>query len=639
MDAKTVLEIDVNDEQFQSFLSKYKEYQDSVSKLPEAWRAVAGGIAAGGAAAKSFNDKLQETEKTTSNAKSDAELIAKSFTDGIVAINGMNKGLDNLNNTLEKANKHQESLRKSARATKSFFSGISREAKAFTGHIKEATSSLLSWGAVLGVFSGIVGAGGLFGINRLAATAAQQRFTALGLGTTTGGLESGAINFQRAVSNPVATMGAIRDAQLDVSKRWIFSAMGINNPDQDPASLMPRVIKGARDTFIRNGSTLQGAQAAGLTDIFSLDDLNRFKHMSDAEIDAMSRRAQQDSRQLQISDQVQREWQNFNVQLQRSGITIENSFIRGLAPLAPQLTRLSDAFSSAIDTVLKSPELGKWIDALSSGVKRFATYLTSPEFSEDVRSFMDALKNMGHAIGRFIDLLSGKTTLSEFMKGSSQITSSNTVTDPKTGQSYVPGSENDPRVWGPLKWLKRKSGVTPSQYDSYFEEAAKKYGEDPRVLKAITGAESNWNPAAISKAGAIGLMQVMPGNARPGENLLNPRDNIMAGARVFDWAMKQAGGDIDEALRYYNGGSRRGSIENQQYAGRVREQYRAMYGQDIAGPDTQIASNGTGSSKSEQLLQQILNALTTRPAPSIAVSSEPGTSALISSSQLGGFYG
>jgi hypothetical protein len=43
----------------------------------------------------------------------------------------------------------------------------------------------------------------------------------------------------------------------------------------------------------------------------------------------------------------------------------------------------------AIDTVLKSPELGKWIDNLSGGIQRFGNYLASPEFSKDVEDFMD----------------------------------------------------------------------------------------------------------------------------------------------------------------------------------------------------------------------------------------------------------
>ena len=68
---------------------------------------------------------------------------------------------------------------------------------------------------------------------------------------------------------------------MDLSKRWQFQALGINNPDQDPAKLLPQLIRNARDIFVKNGSTLQGANAYGLTNFFSLDDLNRFKNMSD----------------------------------------------------------------------------------------------------------------------------------------------------------------------------------------------------------------------------------------------------------------------------------------------------------------------------------------------------------------------
>ncbi|MCV5863146.1 hypothetical protein OFN36_29490, partial [Escherichia coli] len=88
-----------------------------------------------------------------------------------------------------------------------------------------------------------------------------QRFTSLGLGTSIGALDSTAINYQKALGNPAGTLGAIRDSQMDLSKRWTFQAMGINNPDQDPAKLLPQMIRNARDIFVQNGSTLQGAQA------------------------------------------------------------------------------------------------------------------------------------------------------------------------------------------------------------------------------------------------------------------------------------------------------------------------------------------------------------------------------------------
>ncbi|EKN4037576.1 hypothetical protein NUF46_003898 [Yersinia enterocolitica] len=395
MAAKSIIDIDVNDDKFQSFMEKFNEYQNALNDLPDAWRGVAQGIG--------------DTEKETAKARSELQGVAKSFSDGAAAILSINSGLDRLNDSLDKANKNQSGFNKNAGAAKKFLSGATKDAKSLAGHIKDATTSLISWGSILGLFSGLIGAGGLFGINRLASGAASQRFTTLGLGTTSGGLDSTAINYQRALSNPTGTLGAIRDSQLDLSKRWQFQAMGINNPDQDPAKLLPQMIRNARDIFVKNGSNLQGAEAHGLTNFFTLDDLNRFKNMSDAEIDSMEKRAAQDSKQLQLSDQIQKQWTDFNVQLQRSGYSIENSFIRGLAPLAPQLTRLSDSVSGMIDSFLKSPELGKWIDGLSQGIQKFGEYLASPSFRTDIDSFMKSIRDMGLTVDNVIRFLNGTT--------------------------------------------------------------------------------------------------------------------------------------------------------------------------------------------------------------------------------------
>ncbi|MFV3043634.1 lytic transglycosylase domain-containing protein, partial [Escherichia coli] len=554
MVAKSIVDIDVNDDKFVAFMERFREYQSALDDLPEAWRVAAVGIG--------------ESSKQTEKAKGEAKELGAEFNAVAEAILTINSGIDRLNANLEDSKKKQDEFNKSTRSAKGFLSDATKDAKSLAGHIKEATASLLSWGGIVGIFTGVLGVGGLFGINRLAATTGAQRFTSLGLGTSIGALDSTAINYQKALGNPAGTLGAIRDSQMDLSKRWTFQAMGINNPDQDPAKLLPQMIRNARDIFVQSGSTLQGAQAHGLTNFFTLDDLNRFKNMSDEEITAMEKRAQQDARMLQITDQQARQWQDFNVQLDYSSQSIRNTFVRGLGPLTPQLRKLSDALSGAIDTVLKSPELGKWIDALARGIERFGNYLSSPEFTSDVLSFMDGVKRLGQSVSRLIDLFAGKISLSEFMSGSSSILGSSTREDAEGSQPYVPGSESDPRVWGVLKWGKMASGVAPTQYDDYFSEAAKKYNVDPRWLKAIAAGESSWDQNAVSEAGAKGLMQVMPGNFQPGENPFDPRDNIMAGARVFSWAMQSANGDLDEALRYYNGGSRRGSAENRAYPGR-----------------------------------------------------------------------
>ncbi|HAW3351294.1 TPA: hypothetical protein ACGSHR_002882 [Escherichia coli] len=491
MAAKSIVEIDVNDDKFVSFMEKFKEYQAALDELPEAWRGAAHGV----------SDSTKETVK----AKAEAEDLAKAFSDGASAILSVNSGLDRLNDNLEKAGKNQSAFNKNAGSSKGFLSAATKDAKSLAGHIKDATVSLLSWSGIVGLFTGVLGAGGLFGINRLAATTSSQRFTSLGLGTSIGALDSTAINYQRALANPTSTLGAIRDAQMDLSKRWQFQAMGINDANRSPDQLLPEMIRNARDIFVRNGSTLQGAQAYGLTNFFSLDDLNRFKNMSDEEINAMERRAQKDSRLLQITDQQAKQWQDFNVQLDYSNQSIRNTFVRGLGPLTPALTKLSDALSSAIDTVLQSPELGKWIDGLSAGIQKFGNYLASPEFSTDVDNFMTKVTRMGEIIGKVVDWITGKTniTAAGVASGSSML-GNNPVIDPQTGKTYTPGSDDDPHVWSWLKGVKKFfSGGTITPVDPQPANVS---------AKGRTIADRFNNPTNLRWAEGYGTHNTMSGN-------------------------------------------------------------------------------------------------------------------------------
>ncbi|EIW6162698.1 transglycosylase SLT domain-containing protein, partial [Salmonella enterica subsp. enterica serovar Saintpaul] len=108
------------------------------------------------------------------------------------------------------------------------------------------------------------------------------------------------------------------------------------------------------------------------------------------------------------------------------------------------------------------------------------------------------------------------------------------------------------------------------KYDKYFQAASAKYGIPVNRLKAIAMTESGMNPNARSKAGAKGLMQVMPQNFREGEDPNDIATNIMVGARVLSYFEGQYGKGTDESLRGYNGGNKRGSLENREYAAKER---------------------------------------------------------------------
>jgi soluble lytic murein transglycosylase-like protein len=82
---------------------------------------------------------------------------------------------------------------------------------------------------------------------------------------------------------------------------------------------------------------------------------------------------------------------------------------------------------------------------------------------------------------------------------------------------------------------------------------------DPALVKAIIMAESGYNPNAVSKRGAKGLMQLMPSTASAlgVDDAFNPEQNIRGGVRYFKQLVNRFDGDVRLALAAYNAGSRK----------------------------------------------------------------------------------
>ena len=92
--------------------------------------------------------------------------------------------------------------------------------------------------------------------------------------------------------------------------------------------------------------------------------------------------------------------------------------------------------------------------------------------------------------------------------------------------------------------------------EKLVREAAERHRVDPALVRAVIETESNWNPSAISRKGAVGLMQVMRFHAGvfdcDSDDLLQVEANICHGARVFAGYLKRTN-DVRSALLRYNG--------------------------------------------------------------------------------------
>jgi hypothetical protein len=92
--------------------------------------------------------------------------------------------------------------------------------------------------------------------------------------------------------------------------------------------------------------------------------------------------------------------------------------------------------------------------------------------------------------------------------------------------------------------------------EKLVREAAERHSIDPALVRAVIETESNWNSGAVSRKGAVGLMQLIPTTAqRFGANdLYSPQQNVDAGVKYLKTLLQRYNGNLDLALAAYNAG-------------------------------------------------------------------------------------
>jgi hypothetical protein len=382
MAVKSIIDIEVGDAAFKNFASLFEKYQAALAKSPAMWQAI--------------NKEIAEQRKGFEAIASEALVVQE-----LTALS--NKDLHSNTREVEK--------------TAGYWRGIGRETAGVAGNIRDITRSLLKWTAITGLISGLAGAGGLFGIDRLALGVSAGRRSSLGLGLGYG--EQAAFgNFSRLI-DPSSFLSGVAGAKLDITKRVGLIGAGLTPSEigGDTAQTGVALLQHLKQIADTTNPALyaQVIQSRQLGQFASPEDLQRLHNTSPEEfkqlITQYTQRKGQGAGGFDLPPAVQKAWQDLTTQLSNAGKSIETTFVRGLTPLAEPISRLSGAFERVVAAfVVKGGPLEKWIGDVGAGLERFAGYVGTEDFAAKVGSFVTGIGNMAAAIGRVLSWFGGPAT-------------------------------------------------------------------------------------------------------------------------------------------------------------------------------------------------------------------------------------
>jgi hypothetical protein len=380
---KSIIDIQVNADQFKAFFDLFKQYEETLGGMPEDWKKV---DAASRASTEAFSAAAGAMVESMLAASTHAENIAKHLKSAAEAQKQFGSATKKSQTGLEK-------MSKAAKETAESIFGI--------GKFLFKTAA---WGA--GLF-----AGGIYGIDKLAESAVGNQRSALGLGLSTGQFRAFNTDLGRYL-NP-AILSSVANAQNSLEGRvWLSRAAGLSQSqvqNMNAGDLSAQLAIRAHQWWQNTPSSMRTQeylQATGFTQAgLSLEDMRRLGATPLGQLQAAQSQYRTDAGNLNISNESTNALYAFTRQLTLAGQNLETSLTKKLSELGPNLGEFITELEKDAETLINSVFTKDNMDAIAKGLGDLATYLGSADFKKDLDSFRGGIVDIANAIKWAVDLI------------------------------------------------------------------------------------------------------------------------------------------------------------------------------------------------------------------------------------------
>jgi hypothetical protein len=509
MSTKSIVEIDVQDEAFKRFGDLFEKYAEVLAGTPATWKSVG----------------------------KESTAVAKQFERMVAALLAQNQ--------LSRESKDADEKRhKQLVSTEKLWTSMARSSGTIAKNVLDIGAGMLKWGSLIA--GGLVG-GGLFGIDKMAASVSNSRRSAMGLGMSIGEQKSFNINFERLLDPNF--LSQVAEMKMDPSKAGPLYTMGVGTGGSTEQTAVA-LVKAMRTRALATPVGMLGMldSMTGLN--AGAEEWRRLHDMPGSEFNSLIAGNRRDIAGLNIDPATARKWTEFTKQMELAGGTIFKVFVTGLAPLAEPLTHLSKSLTEFVarlfpaggnGPVQKGIEgLGHWLDGLSGK-------LSAPEFLSSVDKFVSST-------GKIADSLHD---LSEDFDSLRIMAGGVGAAGGAVKNSWIQGWHfwTDPIA---NAWHSLNNNGAPDA--DYFKSLAKGYanknGSSYALAVAEMGLESSYGAnTGTQPGGATGLFQIKPVWSKYfGENPDDPKQATDMATKINAILGKKYGSDFRAQLAAFHMG-------------------------------------------------------------------------------------